>query len=254
MHQFIIIVKHYLLRSILDPLNTIILLLLPLALMLVNTLLGQALGIDFEDVMVLSSTAMFMLGAFQIFSPLQHYYLFSDFQSSMRFRLYSAPISKTKFIISMGFAGWLHTVFIGLFFIFIASILFNVQWGNVFAVALALFLLSVFAQLVSVFLFFILPTRGAAEAGVQFVGWSTMILSGGIVNIGNNAFTEFLGMYGTPISLAGWGMFSASFPDADFGLPNKMAAPWLYFAILAAFVGVFAIITVIAGMLCKKEI
>jgi len=213
-------------------------------------MIGQAMGIDFEDIMVLSSTAMLMLCIFQLFSPLQHYYLFSDFQSSMRFRLYSAPISKAKFILSMGFAGWMYSVFIGLFFILTTSILFRVQWGNILVVSLALFLLSVFAQLISVFLFFILPTRGAAEAGVQFVGWGTMILSSGIVNIGNNAVTDFFQMYGTPISLAGWAMLSASFPNAD--LPN-MATPLLYLTILSAFVGVFAVITAIAGMLCKKE-
>jgi len=251
MHQSLLIIKHYLLRSLFDPLNTAVLLLLPLALLVANTLLGQAFGIDFEDIMVLSSTTMFVMCVFQLFSPLQHYYLFSDFQASMRFRLYSAPVSKTKFVLSMGIAGWLYSVFIGLFFIVITSVIFNVQWGSILVVLLVLFLLSVFAQLISIFLFFILPTRGAADAGVLVVGWGTLILSGGMVNIGSNAVTDFLGMYGTPVSLGGWAIFSASFPDAD--LPN-MATPLLYLIILTAVVVVFAVITVIAGKLCKKEI
>jgi len=251
MYQSLIIVRHYLLKSILDPLNTAILLLLPLALVFVNFVMIDTIGIDVSDVLVVSSIAMLMLPAFQLFSPLQHYYLFGDFQGAVRFRLYSAPCSKAKFILSMGIATWIYSVFIGLFFILASSILFGVEWGNMLVVLLVLLLLSVLAQLISIFLFFVTSTRKAAEAGVQVIAWSALILSGGIVNLGNNPVTNFFQMYGTPLSLASRAMAAASFPDA---VEFNLGAPGLYLSILAASTGVFAIITVIAGMLSKKEL
>jgi len=214
-----------------------------------NSLIATTVGLDFDDALVVSSTAMLMLSIFQLFSPLQHYYLFEDFQGDLRFRLYSAPCSKVKFILSMGVAVWMYSFFIGLFFIITSTLLFGVEWGNMFVVLLVLFMLSVLAQIISVLIFFISPRRSVAEALMQCFAWSAVILSGGLVNLGTNPIMVFFQMYGTPVSVAGRAMGAAAFSD----VPN-LGAPSLYITILAAYIGVFTVITVIAGMLCKKEI
>jgi len=211
MNRFLMIVAHYMKRMFRDPKEIALLLVIPIGLILINSLIA---GGDFE-----ANTGLYLAGgrilpsflapafllSFQFFNSFFMFaFLYKDFRSGMRWRLLAAPLPTRTFIFPAFVANWIVSILLGLVYIVITAMFMNVYWGNLFILAAVLVIISLMATIVSCLIFLFTSKYSQANAISYIVSFGLMILSGFMLPLqmfGDNAVIRFLLNYGTPLSI-----------------------------------------------------
>jgi ABC-2 type transport system permease protein len=213
-----LIFKHYLKRSLTEPIGIAVVTGLPTVLITILTLV--MMGQTPEGVpymlngynMIATHIAIMFMVSFQFFGGnILLDFIHQDFRGDRRWRMFAMPVKDNDYVLGTLAACVLYCIVQGGLVISITAIFLDVYWGNPFILIATLIACACIAQLIWMLLFMIFPKKGTVEAAGQIVTWTMMIASGWIgmnVNEGNvtvtggGAIDNFITRYGTPISLA----------------------------------------------------
>ena len=251
MGQFFLIMSHYVKRMLRDLPGLPIVLLIPVGIIVVQSLAGDPVMLDGYNVTASFAMPMLML-AFQFFNMgFLHCVLYHDFKGDMRWRLRAAPQSLTAFMLPAFTAGWIFSVICGTVVILVSALFLNVYLGNLLVLAAVLLLISLMATFLAMLIFLFVPKVNAANGLVYIISFGFLALSGAFFPLGNSAVAEFITRFGTPLALGQRAIiYAGSLNDilVAVGEPGRgMEQALINIGILAAITLVLALITLIAA-------
>ena len=270
MNRFFLIVAHYLKRMFRDPKEIVLLLLIPIGLILINSLIAGDLeaetGITFGGYNILASfMAPAFLLSFQFFNSFFMFaFLYKDFRGGMRWRLLSTPHPARTFVFPAFIACWILSVIMGVAYIVITAVFLDVYWGNLLVLAAVLAIISLMAVFSSVLIFLFTKKYSQANAISYIVAFGLMVLSGFMIPLqmfGDNALIRFMLNHGTPLSIGQVAIISSGplgtifegtginigLPGFGIGSEGGMDRSLMNIGILAAITLVLALVAMIAA-------
>ena len=186
------ILKHYLLRTVKDPLNLGMLILFPLAMIFVFTFTATS-QIDevFRTIngycVIATGNLMFNVFFFQYFSGMiVTDFLYNEFRTDMRWRLMATPKSFNSFIFAAIGASIIVSFFNGAVVFVFARFVLNAYFDIVMT-SLALIVLATFVTLFGVMCFLIFPKKGTTTAVIMVFAFAQMLM----LNFNMIPFPEF---------------------------------------------------------------
>ncbi|MCL2391126.1 MAG: ABC transporter permease [Oscillospiraceae bacterium] len=209
MSRLPLIFKHYFRRNFSDPSGIIFFLLLPVGLIVLNmvgaigfvNLAGESDSVDLAATATLLA-AMFMV-SFQFFSgDFIIHNIYNDLRGPISSRLYATPVTQRTFVIGCSLACWIFNVVQAVAIFTVASIFFDVYWGNPLIFIAVVLLTSIMCQLIGALIALTVSTRKVASGIMGGLGFFMMFLSGMLfVSFGDGPVATFITSYATPISL-----------------------------------------------------
>ena len=213
MNRFPLIFGHYFKRSLRDPLNVIIFLLLPVGLVTLNMLGligmfdqmadGMETAVDNIAANATVLAAVFMV-AFQFFSgELLIYNGYELKEGDVRWRLRAAPVPQRTFLAGVSLSSWIFNLAQGILIFSVVVLLFDAHLGNPLIFIAVLLIVSIMSQLLAALIIQLAPRRKTASIVINVFCFAQMFLSGFLfIPLGNSALAEFVTSYGTPLALA----------------------------------------------------
>ncbi|MCL2589154.1 MAG: hypothetical protein FWD84_07070 [Oscillospiraceae bacterium] len=248
MGQFFFIMLHYVKRMLRDMPGLPIILLIPVGIIVLNSLATDPFMLDGYNVIASFVTPIMML-AFQFFNMgFLHYVLYKDFKGDMRWRLRAAPLSLMAFMLPAFAAGWIFSIICGTLILFVSALFLNAYLGNLLVLAAVLLLVSLMSTFLAMLIFLFVPKVGTANAIVYILSFGLLALSGAFFPLGNSAVAEFMLTRGTPLVIGQRAiLYSGSLNDLVPALGGGMSAAMTNLGILAAITAVLALTTLIAA-------
>ncbi|KHF39357.1 ABC transporter permease [Halalkalibacter okhensis] len=179
-----------------------ILMLTPIALITVLGLIADNAVNEESGILMKDEVAVTMMFAFLMFGGFYTMeYIKGDLMSSMKWRMYSLPFHAHTHAYSIILTSALFNVFQSFVIVIYTLIFYNVQWGNLGFVLLALIAVSVVIQLVYVnFVLAMKNYKTAERLGTGF-GIACLMLAEVWFPLPNSAPFWFVSTYGNPVSL-----------------------------------------------------
>ena len=229
MGSFLLVFRHYFMRTIKDKLSILIQVVFPLGIILTFILIhdnidGPLLG--FEDIridgysLLHSTAAISMMLFFQLFGGIWGLtYLYEDLKEARRFRLYFAPVNRSIYPIAAMMGSWFVSIIQGAIIIIITSIVLDPYWANIPVVILVLLGISLLSHFAFALLFLVTKNLNQANAigfaAVFAIGALSGALIGDLRAFINSRIIDFLFEWGTPISLGRRAIFESGFMGLD---------------------------------------
>lgn len=250
-----IVIKHYLKRTLTEPVGIGIVTGLPTVLIFILT--SVMMGQIPKDVpymwqgynMVATHIAIMFMVIFQFFGGnvlLDH--IHADFRGNRRWRMFSMPVKTNDYVFGILAACLIFCIVQGLLVIGISALFLDVYWGNPLILIVVLFACAGLAQLLYMLLFLLFPKKSTVEALAQVIIFAMMFASGGVgfnmdSTTGNTqtAFNNFFTQYGTPISLARNAITNSGF------LGNDMNKAFFSVGILYVLLIALAVVVALVG-------
>jgi len=223
MKELSIIFRHFLMRTLREPIVIIFSFLLPIGLTILNTVINlnfldqgdrQAAAIEATVI-----AALFMI-AFQFFSSqVLIYHIYEDLRGPARWRLLATPVKQGSFLAGAVLASWIFSIIQGLLIIGTSALLFDMHWGNPFILVAVIIMVATIGQLMAL-LISLATSKLKTAVGITYaIGFSMMFLSGALfVPLGDSAFAVFVQNYGTPLTLAWRAIIFSGVADNDMSL------------------------------------
>ena len=229
LRSFLLVFRHYFMRTLKDPLSILIQIVFPLGIILTFILIQDNVGDDllgFQDVEIrgysylhtMAATSMMLF--FQLFGGMWGLtYLYEDLREARRFRLYFAPINRTIYPVAAMLGSWFVSIVQGMLIIVITRIILNPYWANMGIVIVVLLGTALLSHFIFALLFLVTKNLNQANA-IGFAGvFAIAALSGALIgdlrqHI-NHRIIDFLFEWGTPISLGRRAIFESGFMGLD---------------------------------------
>jgi len=247
MNTFFFMTLTYLKRLTRDLKETSLLIIIPLGLIIINSLLSDG-TMALEGYNVASSFNMpaFVL-SFQFFNMgIMLHILFKDFKGDMRWRLRAAPHTLRTFIVPAFVASWIFSIFTAIVNIVISALFLGAYLGNILVFAAVLLLISLMATFLAMLIFLFTKKFAGANGVVYIVSFGLMIASGFMVPLGDSRLVELLISH-TPMTLGMRAIINSGslsvFPPWGAGMERSI----INIGILGAMTAAIAIITLIAA-------
>jgi len=244
MRNILLIFIHYFRRALIDPLGLIMLTVVPIALILLNTFVFAANvdiplinGYDF----IATNNAIPIMAMFQFFGGMWiNEWIHEDFRGAQRWRLFSAPVSQSKFVFSAAAASWLLTIVQGLLIVGVTALFLNAYWGNFLFWIPVLLMLSLSSQLTYIIIALFTKTKRTAEAIGHALTFG-MAVMGGIMIIN----VDVLRRIPTPMAAGMRAIAYSNVVAADGAYDTRTAT--IHLLTLAGFMVVLGAAAIIAG-------
>ena len=176
------ILKHYLLRTLKEPVNFIMLILFPSVMIAITTFAFTG-NMDsafymFDGYNRSATTNLTFNGVFFMFfsGMIVTDYLYLEFRSDMRWRLMATPVRFGKFvsaaIVASMIVAVLNTVIVFAFGIFVL----NAHWHNPVITIAVLLLTGVFVTMLGVLLFLLIPKKSTTTAIIMAFAFAQIII------------------------------------------------------------------------------
>ena len=229
MGSFLLVFRHYFMRTIKDRLSLLIQIVFPIGIILTFILIsdnieGDLLG--FEDFpmgdysYLHTNAAITMMLFFQLFGGMWGLnYLYYDLRDARKYRLYFAPVNKVVYPLAAMMGSWMVSIVQGVIVIVITSLILDVYWANRLVVALALIGVSLFSHFAFALIFMVTKNLQQATAigfgVVLFIGAVSGALMGDFRTFVDSQIIDFLFEWGTPVSLGRRAIFESGFMGLD---------------------------------------
>lgn len=173
----------------------------------------------------IQESTTFMVLAFQLFGgSIVMSYIHEDFFTERRFRIQSLPFNQTLYAFSISVLGTLFSIFLGGILVFYSFWVFNVEWGNIGWAVFVIALMALLSSIVCLIFTFAVKQFKVAERLSEVYGIGAIVLAGLFFPMPENAFFEFMGSYGNPLTLASAAIFEYQ--------AGNVAEVWLNVSIL----------------------
>ena len=260
-----LIFRHYLRRSLTEPVGIGILTGLPTLLIIIQSMV--MMGQMPDDVpymwqgynMVSTHIAIMFMVSFQFFGGNALLdYIHGDFRGDRRWRMFSMPVKTNDYVFGTLSACFLYGIVQGALLIGITAIFLDVYWGSPWVLIATLVACAGISQLLYMLLFLLFPKKGTVEGIAQVLIWVMMFASGwiGFNTDGpgsgtGTAFNNFITQYGTPISLARNAITNSGFVGDNMN--NAVLCLGLLYALLAVLAAVVALVGKKKGFSPRKN-
>lgn len=243
---FLVVFKNYFRRLLRDILGLIIFTVIPLVLVIILSIVSsqnqsQEIFVNGYNMRV-SHLAVFMMLMFQINGGL---YLLNclnvDFESPLKWRLQAVPCHKHTFTFACIVACAIFNIIQGLLIVVFTGIFMKAYWGNLLVTFLAIILISLLSQLMSIILFLYIKNINTAEILCWFISWTMAAFGGVMFKLPDNEFFIFMEKYGTPLTLARSAIISSGF------IHPSDATVWICLGALFAITAIFALMIILLG-------
>lgn len=195
-------VKFTLLRMLRNYITLLVLLVVPIVLLTVfYFILDDAAGVD--GISLMDHQAVGLVLTFQLFGgAIVMQYISTDFFTAFKKQLYMLPFNKTMYGFSILTGGTLFSVLLGIILMIYTHFLFDVSWGNWFWAIYVIILMAVLSSIVCLICTFSVKKFNVAERLSEVYGVGFVLLSGFLFPMPDNAFFDFMGSYGNPLTLS----------------------------------------------------
>ncbi|MCL2571413.1 MAG: ABC transporter permease [Defluviitaleaceae bacterium] len=242
------VIRHYFKRIFTQPINLLVLLALPVGILILNLSILNAVPPPdtpsiFENPASIDAgfVSMIIIIMFAFFGASVVYdYLFEDIRGERRWRLLAAPQTVGKYVFANVLGSTVFSLVSSVLIYGVGILMYDAYVPNLWVVAGTIFLFTVFAQLLGMFLLLVCPKKGTAEAALQGIVWSLTILTGnmfGGLNLGRVG--NFIFQRATPNALA-MDTFIRYITDDMVLVRNNMLALGGYIVVMAIVVAIVA--------------
>jgi ABC-type multidrug transport system permease subunit len=243
---------HYLKRTFKDPVGLLVFILVPVAIItIINLVVTDNVPYDYErlvngynpdtTVNTLLNVLLFVMIGCSYVSD----YIHLDLRSDRRWRLLAAPVSVNKYLVAAIFASFTFTVVSGFIVLAFGYFAFNVYIGNLWMIAIVIFVMALFAQFLGIILGLTTKNKSANEAAQHIIIWPMLFLSGlfGDLNIPvlSYAFQNY-----SPFVLGSRAIYYSGIFNE-----NMMGEAFTQLGILAGITAVFGIAALVIGRVKK---
>lgn len=255
MGLFTLNAKHYFKRTFSDLVAVGMMFGLPMALIVMNSAFGEPAIINGYNIEA-SSTSPFFLLVFQFFGgTMVIYYLYEDFKTDMRWRLYAAPCTQRGFLLSVIIINWMLTMLMGAAIVIVSAVSLDTYWGNPWVLIGTLLQISLMGVLICVILFLFVKKKAVAIGVLYVFAFGTMIITNltFILDynvLGDGFLNTFLFHYNSPTTIGLRAIvYSGTMDEFIFGgrFVGEMSDAVLNLELLAGINMVLLIIIAIAG-------
>jgi len=252
MARTFMIFRHYVRRAALDPIGLLMLLAFPIGLIILNYIVmnnpylleNLPLGDGGEDfVPDITGAAIAIMLMFQFFGgSYMNDWIYEDFRSDRRWRLFSAPISQNGIIFSALIASWIVSILQGSIIMVVSGIFLGANWGNIWMPVLTVLIVSAMSQFMYILIALLTSKKKTTEAIASVIIFAMMIAGGFFFNLGvENSFIDFIeGLY-TPLTLAVGAIANSGAIVSDISRAMRdvgiLSAVLVVLATVTAFVG-----------------
>jgi len=260
MGSFLLVFKHYFMRTLKNKLSFLVQIVLPLGIILTLIMIsdnveGDLLGIVESEIdgfnVMHTHTSVSMMLFFQLFGGMWSLiYLYDDLKKERRSRLFFAPVNKVIYPIAAIAGSWVVAILQGLIIIVGLSIFLDVHWGNIGILILVLLGISLFSHLTYALLF--TATKNLNQANAIGFGFAFVMaaLSGTLIGdlrtVFDSGIIDFLYEWGTPISLGRRAVLDSGIIGLDSAGLNMSSA-------IGAVVTLYVISAIMAGLVAKRQ-
>jgi len=177
------ILKHYLMRTIKDPINLLMLILFPVAMITIFTATGRT---DIDEAFRLTDQGFCIIATGNTFFNMMFFqyfggmivtdYLYNEFKTDMRWRLMATPKPFSKFVISAIMASLIISAVNGAIVLAYARFVLNAQLYNLPMIIGTLALMATFVTLFGVLCFLVIPKKGTTTAVIMSFAFAQMLI------------------------------------------------------------------------------
>ncbi|MCL2189077.1 MAG: hypothetical protein FWC16_09185 [Defluviitaleaceae bacterium] len=258
------IIKHYLKRSLIEPIGIAIYIVAPLVFVgliaVMNqynieegaiTLMANGTDLNVGNNLVINMLMFQFMGILLVVDP-----LFRDLKYDMRWRLLSAPVPSVKFVFGCMWGHYVFALAAGALLL-IGGFFMNSYMFNPFVLAAALALVALIAMLFGTLFFYLFKKMAIPNTLGTVISFGMSILFGVMVSVDLPTPLHYFGQYGTPFA---WALraiiYSSEEASAILSSPNitmfetfdgGMTGVMMNLGFLAAFAAVLAVIVVIVS-------
>ncbi|PAV30673.1 multidrug ABC transporter permease [Virgibacillus profundi] len=185
--------------------NYIVLLLLLVVPILLITFFSYILsGVTTETgVPLRDENAMQMVLVFQLFGgSIVMYMIYNDLFTENKMRIYSLPFNQTMYAFSIMLCGAVYSILLGVILMVYAQLVLGVVWGNWVWTIYIISLMAILSIIVCLIFTFSVKKYKIAERLSEVYGVGFVLLAGFFFPMPENAFFDFFGTYGNPLTLS----------------------------------------------------
>ncbi len=147
--------------------------------------------------------AMQMVFVFQLFGgSIVMYLIYTDLFTKNKMRMYVLPFNQTMYAFSIMMCGAVYSILLGVILMVYSRLVLGVIWENWVWTIYIIFLMAVLSIIVCLIFTFSVKNYKIAERLSEVYGVGFVILGGFFFPMPENAFFEFFGTYGNPLTLS----------------------------------------------------
>jgi len=252
------ILKTYIIRTLKDPINLVMLILFPIVLISVMTFTANANVEGYNHIIngfnrFATSNVTFNAIFFQFFcGMIVTDTLYLEFRSDMRWRLMAVPKPFSRFIMSAIASSIFVSILNGAAILIFGRFVLNAHLHNLVITSVTLITAAVFLTLLGVLLFMIIPKKGTTTAIMFAFAFGQMLpLQFGMFNFEADAIGvgSFLPVMAGVRAMEHSGVMMAGFADGNFVgmIDTDMRMALIHLGILAGYMIVTGIAVIIVG-------
>lgn len=195
-------VKFTLLRMLRNYIVLILLLIVPIILLsLFSFILKGSVTETGEPYINVQAVTMVLV--FQLFGgSIVMSYIYYDFFTEHRKRLYSLPFNQTLYAFSIMICGTIYSILLGITLMLFTQFVLGVAWGNWFWAIYIITLMAMLSSIICLIFTFSVKNFKVAERLSEVYGVGFVILAGLFFPMPDNAFIDFVNTYVNPLTLS----------------------------------------------------
>lgn len=151
----------------------------------------------------INENSMTMVLVFQLFGgSIVMYLIYTDLFTENKMRMYALPFNQTMYAFSIMMCGAVFSILLGVLLMFYAQFVLGVVWQNWLWMIYIISLMAILSIIVCLIFMFSVKNYKIAERLSEVYGVGFVILAGLFFPMPENAFFNFLGTYGNPLTLS----------------------------------------------------
>lgn len=147
--------------------------------------------------------AMTMVLTFQLFGgSIVMYLIYTDLFTENKIRLYALPFNQTMYAFSIMMCGAVYSILLGIILMVYSQFVLNIVWNNWAWTIYIISLMAILSIIICLIFTFAVKKYTLAERLSEVYGVGFVLLAGLFFPMPENAFFNFLGSYGNPLTLS----------------------------------------------------
>ena len=195
-------VKFTALRMLRNYIVLLLLLVVPIVLLTIFSVILSGVVTETGEPYI-NENAMTMVLVFQLFGgSIVISYIYTDFFTENKLRLYSLPFNRTMYAFSIMMCGAVYSILLGVILMVYTQFVLGVVWANWAWTIYIIALMAILSIIACLIFMFSVKNFKIAERLSEVYGVSFVVLAGLFFPMPENAFFKFLGSYGNPLTLS----------------------------------------------------
>ncbi|CAG9623330.1 ABC transporter permease [Sutcliffiella rhizosphaerae] len=232
-------VKFTVLRMVRNYIVLLLLLVVPIILISIFSFILSG-SVTESGVPYVNENALTLVLVFQLFGgSIVMYLIYNDLITENKMRMYTLPFNQTMYAFSIMICGAIYSIIIGVILLMYTHFVLGVEWMNWVWMIYNISLIAILSIIVSLICTFAVKNYKLAERLSEIYGIGFVVLAGLFFPMPKNAFFDFMGSYGNPLTLS---MMSIQ----DMNESNAGGA-WFHANILLVAIGILFIVMLALG-------